>query len=163
MSDHVRRTAREGTWPAPHGRIPGWLPLFNRITKTLLAAGLPLGPNALVTIRGRKSGLPRTTPMALIEHDGRRWVWAPSGQVQWVSNLRAAGRATISTRHVKEDVKAVELDPAQRVAFFRDTLASVARGMPFGFQFYRLVDRVDLSRPVEAAEGRAVFELHRLG
>ena len=72
------------------GRIPRWIPYFNAITKFLLAAGVPLGPNGLVTIRGRKSGLPRTTPVAIIEVSGRRWVWAPWGDVQWVRNLRAA-------------------------------------------------------------------------
>ncbi|MDQ6790679.1 MAG: nitroreductase family deazaflavin-dependent oxidoreductase, partial [Candidatus Dormibacteraeota bacterium] len=40
-----------------------------------------MGPNGLITIRGRKSGLPRTTPVAIIEVSGRRWVWAPWGDV----------------------------------------------------------------------------------
>jgi len=31
--------------------------------KFLLAAGVPLGPNGLITIRGRKSGMPRTVLM----------------------------------------------------------------------------------------------------
>ena len=44
---------------------PRWVfSLFNPIVKFLLAAGVPLGPNGLITIRGRKSGLPRTTPLA---------------------------------------------------------------------------------------------------
>jgi deazaflavin-dependent oxidoreductase (nitroreductase family) len=162
MSEHTRRGGREPTWPTPHGRIPGWLPVFNRLSKRILAAGLSLGPNALVTIRGRKSGMPRTTPVAIIEHEGRRWIWAPSGDVQWVKNLRAAGRATISIGKRTEEVGAVELDPAQRIAFFRDTLATVARRIPIGFAFIRIVDRVDLNRPAEAAEGRAVFELTRV-
>lgn len=136
---------------------------MNRVTRFLLAAGFPLGPNALVTIRGRKSGVPRTTPVAIIEHRGRRWIWAPSAQVQWVKNLRAAGRATISTRRRQEEVSAVELNREQRIAFFRDTLVPFARGVPFGFQLYRVVDRIDLNRPVEAAEGRAVFELRGSG
>jgi deazaflavin-dependent oxidoreductase (nitroreductase family) len=162
MQDHNDRAARQPSWPTPHGRIPRWLPLFNRLTRFLLAAGIPMGPNALVTIRGRKSGQPRTTPMAVIEVSGRRWIWAPSGEVQWVRNLRAAGRATITARHRDEEVTAVELDPAQRVGFFRDTLGPFAREMPLGLglQFYRLVDRIDLNRPLEAATGRAVFELH---
>jgi hypothetical protein len=79
-----------------------------------------------------------------------------------VKNLRAAGRATISIGKRTEEVGAVELDPAQRVAFFRDTLATVARRIPIGFAFIRIVDRVDLNRLAEAAEGRAVFELTRV-
>lgn len=121
--------------------------------------GIPMGPNGLVTIRGRKSGLPRTTGLAIIEIAGRRWVWAPWGEVQWVRNLRSAGRATIAKHGRTDDVSAVELDPEQRVAFFRDVLGPQARSIPLGQWFIRVVDGVDLDRPDEAAEGRRVFEL----
>ncbi len=142
--------------------VPRVVPFLNPIARSLLAAGVPLGPNGLVTVRGRKSGLPRTTPLAIIEVSGRRWVWSPWGDVQWVRNLRAAGRATLTVRGRKEEVGATELDPAQRVAFFRDVLGPLARGMRFGLRFIRVVDQVDLTHPVEAAEVRVVFELHPL-
>jgi hypothetical protein len=76
--------------------VPRRIKLFSRILQLLMAAGVPLGFNRLVTIRGRKSGLPRTTAVAVIEISGRRWVWAPWGDVNWVRNLRSAGRATIT-------------------------------------------------------------------
>src|SRR5262245_46594903 len=138
---------------------PGWIfALANPITKLLLAACVPLGFNGLITIRGRKSGLPRTTPVAIIEVSGRRWVWAPWGAVHWVRNLRAAGRATIAVRRREEEVIATELDAAERVGFFRDVLGSLARGSGAWFVWVlRNVDGVDLDRPVEAAEGRRVF------
>jgi deazaflavin-dependent oxidoreductase (nitroreductase family) len=144
-------------------RVPRRVRFFGRILKILLVAGIPLGPNRLVTIRGRNSGLPRTTPLAIIAVDGRRWVWAPWGEVQWVRNLRAAGRATIAARGRKEEVSATELDPTQRVGFFRDVLGPHARGIPLGYWFIRVVDGVDLDHPVEVAEGRRVFELHPIG
>ena len=141
---------------------PRWVTIFTPIAKFLLAARVPMGFNGLITISGRTSGLPRTTPVAIIEVSGRRWVWAPWGEVHWVRNLRAAGRATITVRGRKDEVRATELDPTQRVAFFRETLAPLARGIPFGVRFIRIVDGVDLDRPLEAAEGRPVFELHPL-
>jgi deazaflavin-dependent oxidoreductase (nitroreductase family) len=141
-------------------RVPWSVSLFSPILKFLLAAGVPLGPNGLITIRGRKSGLPRTTPVAIIDVSGRRWVWAPWGEVHWVQNLRAAGRATVTVRRRQEEVTAAELDPTERVAFFRDVLGPLARSIPFGVWFIRIVDGVDLDDPVEAAEGRRVFELH---
>jgi deazaflavin-dependent oxidoreductase (nitroreductase family) len=139
---------------------PPWVTIFNPIARFLLAARVPMGFNGLITIRGRTSGLPRTTPLAIIAVSGRRWVWAPWGDVHWVRNLRAAGRATITVRGRDEEVRATELDPTQRVAFFRDTLGPVARGIPFGVRFIRMFDGVDLDHPLEAAEGRRVFELH---
>jgi deazaflavin-dependent oxidoreductase (nitroreductase family) len=141
---------------------PWWVTFFNPVAKRVLATRAPLGYNGLLTIRGRKSGLPRTTPLAIIDVSGRRWVWSPWGEVNWVRNLRAAGRATIAVRGKKEEVTATELDPAQRVEFFRNVLGPVARSMPFGTWFIRTVDGVDIDRPVEEAEGRRVFELHPL-
>lgn len=142
-------------------RVPRSVSLFSPILKSLLIAGVPLGPNGLVTIRGRTTGLPRTTPLAIIAVAGRRWVWSPWGEVHWVRNLRAAGRATVSVRGRKDEVTATELDPKERVGFFRDVLEPLARSLPFGVVFVRVVDGVDVTRPVEAAEGRVVFELHR--
>jgi deazaflavin-dependent oxidoreductase (nitroreductase family) len=140
-------------------RVPRRISLFSPLLRALLIRGVPLGPNGLVTIRGRTSGEPRTTPLAVIEVSGRRWVWAPWGDVHWVRNLRAAGRATVTVRGRREEVIATELDRPQRVAFFRDILGPFARGVPFGATFVRIVDGVDLSDPDQAAEGRCVFEL----
>jgi deazaflavin-dependent oxidoreductase (nitroreductase family) len=155
VSDRIERVTL-----APLGRVPGWVRFFSAILKFLLVASMPLGFNRLVTIRGRKSGLPRTTPLAVIEVGDRRWAWAPWGEVQWVRNLCAAGCATIAVRGRKVEATATELDPTERVGYFRDILAPLARSIPFGVQFIRIVDGVDRNDPVEAAEGRCVFELH---
>ena len=149
MSSQVDRVAR----------VPRSVSIFSPILKGLLAAGVPLGYNRLVTIRGRKSGLPRTAGIAVIETSGRRWIWAPWGEVHWVRNLRAAGHATVNIRGRMEEVRATELDPAERVAFFRDTLLPFVRRFRFGVTFIKIVDGVDLNDPVKAAEGRVVFEL----
>jgi deazaflavin-dependent oxidoreductase (nitroreductase family) len=160
MSDRLVSDRIGNVASAPRGRLPRRVRFFSPILKFLLVAGIPLGFNRLVTIRGRKSGLPRTTPLAVIEVGGRRWVWAPWGEVQWVRNLRAAGRATIAVRGRTEEVNATELDPTERVGYFRDVLGPLARSIPFGVHFIRIVDGVDLDDPVAAAEGRCVFELH---
>jgi deazaflavin-dependent oxidoreductase (nitroreductase family) len=156
----VRTTATTSTIRRP----PAWVTVFNPVSRFLLRAGVPLGLNGLITVPGRKSGIPRTTPVAIIENAGRRWIWAPWGEAQWARNLRAAGRATITLHRRAEDVTARELDRAERVAFFRDTLdpvASQTRIGPLrpGRWFIRTVDSTDLDDPVAAAEGRVVFEL----
>jgi deazaflavin-dependent oxidoreductase (nitroreductase family) len=139
--------------------VPRSVSLFSPVLKFLLTAGVPLGANGLITIPGRTSGLPRTAAVAIIKVGGRRWVWAPWGEVHWVLNLRAAGRATITVRRRREEVIATELDRTERVGFFRDVLAPYARSIPGGVTFIRLVDGVDLNRPEHAADGRRVFEL----
>lgn len=141
-------------------RPPRAMPVFNVVAKALLAAGTPLGPNGLITVRGRTSGLPRSTPVAIIEIKGRRWVWAPWGEVNWVRNLRAAGRATITVRRRSQQVLATELDGSQRVEFFRDIYGPLVRSIRFGVGLVRLMDGVDVNDPIAVAEDRRVFELH---
>ncbi len=120
---------------------------------------MPMAFNGLLTVPGRKTGKPRTTALAIVDVDGRRWVWSPWGEVHWVRNLRAARRATITFRRREDEVQAVELDPEQRVAFFRDTLTPIARSMRGGMWFIRTFDGVDLADPVAVASNRPVFEL----
>jgi len=76
-----------------------------------------------------------------------------------VRNLRAAGRATITVGRRKEEVTAVELGPAEAAEFIRDVLAPHARRTRFGLWFVRNIDKIDIDNPVEAAEGRPVFEI----
>ena len=147
--------AAEGT----STRLPSWVRYFNRIVRPLLAAGVPMGPDVLITVRGRKSGLPRTTPVTVCENSGRRGLISPFGEVNWVRNLRAAGRATITFGSRKEEVSAVELELTEAAEFIRDVLAPPARRSRFGSWFVRNVDKIDIDNPLEAAQGRPVFEL----
>jgi deazaflavin-dependent oxidoreductase (nitroreductase family) len=144
-------------------RVPKFVEIFNPIAQRMLGAGLPLGPNALITIRGRKSGEPRTTPVALIGIAGRRWVSSPFGDVNWVRNLRAAGEATLTVGRRHEKVTAIELSNEERVAFFRDQMGPFVRRIPLGIGRL-LVGSVlgakeILDDPVGAAERHPVFEL----
>src|SRR4051794_25273407 len=100
--------------------VPWFMPIFNAITRPLLAAGMPMASNGLLTVAGRRTGLPRTTPVAIIGVSGKSWVWAPWGDVQWVRNLRAAGRAKTTLRRREQVVRARELNLEERVAFFED-------------------------------------------
>ena len=148
--------------PKPH--VPGLIGFFNPLAQRMLGIGIPMGPNALITVKGRKSGEPRTTPVALIEIEGKRWVQSPFGDVNWVRNLRAAGQATLTLGKKEELVTATELSAPEKVGFFRDLMGPFVRRIPLGLG--RLIlgsvlgakDIVD--DPVGAAERHPVFELH---
>src|SRR5690349_12531714 len=99
------------------GAIP-WMPrllpqivwtdrLLQRLTGGRLTildiAGLP---NLVLTVVGRKSGLPRSTPLLCVPDDGT-WLIAGSyfggpDMPVWVGNLRAAGSAVL--QHDGHDV-----------------------------------------------------------
>ncbi|MGH8915227.1 MAG: nitroreductase family deazaflavin-dependent oxidoreductase [Acidimicrobiia bacterium] len=99
--------------------------LFNPIVSFFLRLGLPLGPQALLTITGRKSGLPRTTPVAL-NRAGSEWhLISVYGNVDWVRNLRAAGNAVVTMRRQIIPVTSQELTPSEAASVLRDRFASV--------------------------------------
>jgi deazaflavin-dependent oxidoreductase (nitroreductase family) len=88
--------------------------IVNRLNPLVVAAlrlGLPMGPNMLMTVRGRRSGQPRTFPVAVLESDGRRYLFSPFGEVNWVHNLRASETATIGRGRRRQTVLATELPP----------------------------------------------------
>jgi deazaflavin-dependent oxidoreductase (nitroreductase family) len=143
-------------------RVPWFVPYFNLIARRLLSAGVPMGPDVLLTVRGRKSDLPRTTPVSPCENIGRRGLISPFGETDWARRLRAAGRATISMGGRKEEVTAVELGLWEAGEFIRHVLAPHARRTRLGVWFVRSIDKIDIDHPMEAAQGRPVFELHPL-
>ena len=139
-------------------RAPGWIALFNRIAKPLLAAGVPMGPDVLLTLRGRRSGLPRSTPVAVAEIDGRLWLISPFGRADWVANLRAAGRATITSGRRTEQVTARELTRDEAIAYYRDVVNPYLRRTPLARWIVRNLDRIP-EDPESAADATVVFEI----
>src|SRR5215469_8434797 len=142
-------------------RVPSFVPVFNPIARRLLRLGPLMGPNALLSVRGRKSGEVRTTPVALLEVGGRRWTVGTFGNVNWVRNLRAAGEGTLTVGRRTERVRAVELDRAQAESFFAEVLVPyVRRSRLARWVLGSLLGGRDiLDDPHGAAEARPVFEL----
>ena len=93
----ARTAGSPGTTLPP--AAPRWVTMFTPIAKRLLKAGMPLGFNGLITIPGRKTGLPRTTPIAIIDVAGRRWVWAPwGGSGGWRGIIPGSARSSVEDR-----------------------------------------------------------------
>src|ERR687897_1703762 len=97
-------------------RVAGrFLRLFNPLARWMISTGIPTGaPNVLLTVRGRRSGKPRTVPVAMLELDAAWFVHACYGETGWVANLRAAGEATITQPGGRRvPVQAIELSPEE--------------------------------------------------
>jgi deazaflavin-dependent oxidoreductase (nitroreductase family) len=126
------------TWVARHrikkehmmttAHVPAFVRLGNMVTRSLLRAGFSLAgpgnvPMYLITVRGRKSGQPRTTPIVVVDQEGKRYLVSPFGVVDWVRNLRAAGQATLTRgRHV-EEVTATELPSSEAALVLKKSSA----------------------------------------
>jgi len=154
--------------PAPLSRSPGTAPalvrLPNPLVRRLMRLGVPMGPNTLLTVPGRKSGEPRTVPVAVTEVDGRRWVIGAYGDVHWVRNLRAAGGGVIVLDGRETNVKARELDRNEAEGFYRDIIGPYLDRQAKILQvvvrvaFHFLAPDI-LADPALAARTRPVFEL----
>jgi len=122
---------------AKTSQVPFYVRLGNALTLTLLRAGFKLkGPYLvfgnysmyLLTVRGRKSGLPRTVSLALIQRNGKRYVGSVYGIVDWVRNLRATGEAVLTRGRRSETVTARELPTGEAALVLRE---DVKDGNPF--------------------------------
>jgi deazaflavin-dependent oxidoreductase (nitroreductase family) len=68
---------------------------FNRTFGFLV--GLGLGPHYmhLLQVRGRKTGRVYSSPVNLLEFDGKLFLVAPRGRTQWVRNAEATGEISL--------------------------------------------------------------------
>jgi deazaflavin-dependent oxidoreductase (nitroreductase family) len=69
--------------------------LFNRAFGFLVGVGLGFSYNYLLQVRGRKSGKLYSTPVNVLDFDGKRYLVAPRGRTQWVRNAEAAAEVTL--------------------------------------------------------------------
>ena len=101
-------------------------------------------PVLLLTVAGRRSGLPHTVPVAYVERDGDYYLAATAGgqprEPQWIRNLRAASTATIEVGRERRTVSVEVLSGAASDAAWADVI--VATHPSFG--------------PYEAKSGRKI-------
>src|SRR5215468_11205949 len=94
-------------------RMPKYLPAQNAIMKFFTALGVKIGPVNVITVAGRKSGQPRSTPVTPWMVDDHRYVIAAIGTLDWARNARAAGEGTLTSGRAKTHVRLTEVtDPA---------------------------------------------------
>ncbi|MGH9762429.1 MAG: nitroreductase family deazaflavin-dependent oxidoreductase [Blastocatellia bacterium] len=75
---------------------------FNSAFGFFVGLGLGLKHNYLVQVRGRKSGKIYSTPIDLLEMNGKRYLVAPRGRTQWVRNAEAAGEVELKKGRKRE-------------------------------------------------------------
>ena len=85
---------------------------FNRAFGFLVKIGLGLPHNFLLEVRGRKSGRVYSTPVNVLERNGKRYLVAPRGYTQWVRNVIAIGEAVLvkGTRRERVSLKMIADD-----------------------------------------------------
>lgn len=116
----------------PEPTPPRYLKPMNKVLMALQKLGVRTGPAMVLTVPGRKSGQPRSTPMTPFELDGRLYTVAGFPRADWALNARAAGAGTLSRGRKSRQVKIVELTPDEARPVLRAFPVQVPVGVGFG-------------------------------
>ena len=129
---------------------------FNRFMGRLLRLGFAPGYMRLLEVRGRKSGKLFTTPVNVLDFNGKRWLVAARGETAWARNARAAGRVVLRRGTSTESLTIRELADADKPEVIKAFLDR------FKSQVQRFFD-VPAGSPADAFRATAsrtpVFEL----
>jgi deazaflavin-dependent oxidoreductase (nitroreductase family) len=112
-------------------RPPRYLKPMNKVMMAVQRLGIPTGPAYVLTVPGRKSGRPRSTPMTPFKFRGDLYVVAGYPGADWASNARAAGVGTLSRGRRSRQVKIVELSAKEARPVLREFPAQVPVGVAF--------------------------------
>jgi deazaflavin-dependent oxidoreductase (nitroreductase family) len=105
-----------------HYRKPGILTrkLMNPFVLIMMRAGVSVWGSRILEVPGRASGIPRRTPVNLLEFDGHRYLVSPRGEGQWVKNVRANdGALTLLLGRHRQEVSARELTDSEKSPVLR--------------------------------------------
>ena len=141
-------------------RPPWWLKPANKVFIQMSRLGMSFGGESpvVLTVRGRKSGRERSTPVTPMTVDGQEYVVAGFPGADWVANVRAAGQARVARGRKIRRVKMVEMSAEDA----RPLLRAYPEEVPTGVGFMKRAGLVTEGRPqeFEALAGRcAVFRL----
>lgn len=139
---------------------PWWLKPVNTVFIQLSKLGLTFGGESpvVLTVPGRRSGTPRSTPVTPMTLAGRQYVVGGFPGADWVLNVRAAREITLQRGRSTERIRAVELSPAEA----KPVLRAFPTEVPSGVGFMKRSGLIKDGRPeeFEALAGRcAVFRL----
>jgi deazaflavin-dependent oxidoreductase (nitroreductase family) len=121
-------------------RPPRWLKRMNKVVVAMQRLGIPAGPSIVLTVPGRKSGQPRSTPMTPFDHDGGQYTVAGYPGADWAANARAAGTGTLTRGRRSRQVKIVELSADESRSVLRAFAVKVPVGVGFAKRSGLVVD-----------------------
>ncbi len=131
---------------------------FNEMVLKLTKLGVSVLGSRVLSVRGRKSGEPRSVPVNLLKLDGERYLVAPRGVTQWVRNLRVAGEGQLSVGRRTEMFTYTELTDAEKPEILRAYLKR------WKFEVGVFFDGVDAKasdeKLLEIAPGYPIFKLN---
>lgn len=123
--------------PSVRGSLPRWLKQANRLLLALQRLGMRTGTIHVLTLLGRTSGKPRSTPVSVLTVGGARYIVGGRDDMDWVRNARAQGWGILAYGRRRERARLVELPVEERGAILHEFPRLVPGGVSF---FRRLYD-----------------------
>jgi deazaflavin-dependent oxidoreductase (nitroreductase family) len=108
-----------------------WRRALNALVRPLARLGLAGPRTHLLTVAGRRTGRPWSTPVFLVLLDGRRYLVAPYGVRNWVKNTRAAGVVELRRGRRRERLRAEEVTGGEAVLVLRRYFETTPVTRPF--------------------------------
>jgi deazaflavin-dependent oxidoreductase (nitroreductase family) len=105
--------------------------LVNWVFTGMTRAGVGASYRHILTVRGRRTGRLRSTPVDVIEVAGHRWLVAGYGLSSWVLNARAAGEVALRRGRRSQRYKVTELGPSDAVPVLRRYMAQIRVTRPY--------------------------------
>ena len=112
-------------------RPPRYLKTMNKVVRAMQKLGIRTGPAMILTVQGRKTGKPRSTPMTPFTYRGALYTVAGYPGADWAANARAAGRGTLTRGRRSRTINIVELDADESRPVLRAFPAQVPVGVGF--------------------------------
>ncbi len=145
---------------AEHLKPPWWLKPANKVFIQVSRLGLSFGGESpvVLTVPGRRSGTPRSTPVTPMTVAGKRYVVGGFPGADWVKNVRTAGEVTLSRGRTRERIRMVELSTDDARPFLRAFPTEV----PTGVGFMQRSGLVEEGRPDEFEALAGICPVFRL-
>jgi len=135
---------------------------FNAVIKGLQRIGIVFGPMQVLTVTGRKSGEPRTAPVAVVPIGGQRYLFQAYPKAAWVANARVAETATLTRGRRGQTVRLVELPVEERRPILRELVANSPASVGNRLVTTGLAAAADPESVAAAAEKIAVFRVEKV-
>ena len=97
-----------------------WRRALNALVRPLARIGLTGPRTHLLTVPGRRTGKPWSTPVSIVKMGDRRWLVAPYGDRNWVKNARVAGSVELRRGRRDERLAVRELTPEAAVPVLQE-------------------------------------------
>jgi deazaflavin-dependent oxidoreductase (nitroreductase family) len=138
--------------------------MVNRINKVITGlqrVGIAFGPMQLLTVTGRRSGLPRTFPIAVLSLAGGRYIVQAFPQAAWVVNAQAADTVILTRGRRSSTVRLVEMPVEERRPLLREVVETQPASVAKRYVTNGLAEASTPDAVAAAAERIAVFRIER--